>query len=175
VSTADHILDQIDHALHDWTVSDDAMRSTPEPPPLPGRVPVVDMRSQPEAGAIGFDGACPSVLIMDEVGAWQELGVTSIDFHIELPAFDPEFQRSWQEFREHLARAEAERVRQARAAIEAFGRAYAEAVKPAVEAAARSLAEFTEAARQLDPPLSPGRRRDRPAWQSPYGPPRRRR
>lgn len=32
MSTADHILDQIDTALHDHTVSPDAMRSTPQPP-----------------------------------------------------------------------------------------------------------------------------------------------
>lgn len=161
MSTADHILDQIDHALHDWSVSDDAMRSQP----------VVEPQPKPFA----FGGFTPTVQIMDEVGEWQEVGVTSVEIHIEPPTIDPAFHRSWEEFREHLVRAEAERVRLARAAIEAFGRAYAEVVKPAVEAAARSLAEFAEAVQHVDPPLPPGRRRDRPAWQSPYGPPRRRR
>lgn len=35
MSTADHILDQIDTCLGDYTVSDDAMRCTPDLPPLP--------------------------------------------------------------------------------------------------------------------------------------------
>ncbi|MFH8804088.1 hypothetical protein ACH4F6_31620 [Streptomyces sp. NPDC017936] len=174
---SDDILDQIDSALHDWTVSDDAMRSAPEPLPLPGRVPVVEMRSQPEAGTISLDGASASVMVMDEAGEWQELGgVRSIDFHIQPPQIDPEFQRTWQEFREHVARVEAERIRRARAVIEAFGRAYIEAVKPAAESAARALAALQEALqRDVGTPNAPGRRDGRPAWQSPYGPPRRRR
>lgn len=161
MSTADHILDQIDNALHDCTVSDDAMRSVPADEPQPSSGPRM---------WIAPSGTSPG-----ETG-WEEIGhVTSIDFHVEPPAIDPEFQRAWQEFREYMVRVEAERVRRARAAIEAFNRAYAQAVKPAMEAAARGIAEFQKAMQHVDPPLPPGRRRDRPAWQSPYGPARRRR
>lgn len=48
-------------------------------------------------------------------------------------------------------------------------RAHLEAVRPAVEAAARNLAALAE---QLRAAGVTGPRRDRPAWQSPYGPPR---
>jgi hypothetical protein len=34
MTNADGVLDQIDHALHDWDTSDDAMRWTPEPVPV---------------------------------------------------------------------------------------------------------------------------------------------
>lgn len=182
MSTADHILDQIDNALHDWSVSDDAMRSRPEPAvlpeprTLPGRVPVVDMHSRPEAGTICLDGFRATVMAMDEAGEWQDLGgARSVDFHIEPPQIDPDFQRAWREMQEYIARVQAERVRRAQEALEAFARAYTQAIRPAMEAAAKGLAEIQKAAQHVNPPLPPGRRHDRPAWQSPYGPARRRR
>ncbi|MCY0959621.1 hypothetical protein [Streptomyces sp. H27-H5] len=69
---------------------------------------------------------------------------------------------------------------QLRAAVEQLGkalRAWAEAVAPVVRAAAQALAQAAEAARNArpddyalaPPPVAP---RDRPAWQSPYGPAR---
>ncbi|MFF5495747.1 hypothetical protein [Streptomyces aquilus] len=72
---------------------------------------------------------------------------------------------------------------QLRAAGEQLGaalRAWVEAVAPAVRAAAQALAQVAEAARsaqQSEYVLAPPRpaRRDRPAWQSPYGPARPRR
>lgn len=158
---SDEILDQIDSTLNDWAVSDDAMRSRPAP----------DL--QPTAGPRMW--IAPAGIGPDE-GGWEEVGhITSVDFRIEPPTIDPEFQRSWEEFREHMARVEAERVRRAGEAMSAFIRAYAQAVKPAVERAQRAVAQIQEAMQHLDPPLPPGRRHDRPAWQSPYGPPRRRR
>lgn len=48
-------------------------------------------------------------------------------------------------------------------------RAHLEAVRPAIEAAARNLAQLAD---QLRAAGVTGPRRDRPAWQSPYGPPR---
>ncbi|MGW5928051.1 hypothetical protein ACWF2L_17645 [Streptomyces anulatus] len=62
-----------------------------------------------------------------------------------------------------------------RAAAEAYVRAYAPvaaAMVKAVRAAAQAVRDADAYA--LAPPPS-GRRRDRPAWQSPYGPPTRRR
>lgn len=72
---------------------------------------------------------------------------------------------------------------QLRAAVEQLGsalRAWVEAVTPAVRAMAQALARAAEAARNAcpddyalaPPPVAP---RDRPAWQSPYGPARPRR
>ena len=70
----------------------------------------------------------------------------------------------------HLVTAEAQTVVKDTAA--AF-RAVAEALRPAAEAAAAAIRAFLEAVRTA--PHLPGRRRDRPAWQSPYGPAQRRR
>ncbi|MFE5395782.1 hypothetical protein ACFQ9U_14585 [Streptomyces sp. NPDC056568] len=72
---------------------------------------------------------------------------------------------------------------QVRAAVEEVRtalKAWAEAVAPAIRAAAQAFAQLAEAARTAsrdDYALAPPRpvRRDRPAWQSPYGPPPRRR
>nr|WSS66759.1 hypothetical protein OG284_36675 [Streptomyces sp. NBC_01177] len=61
-------------------------------------------------------------------------------------------------------------------AAEAYRRAFVE-VAPALIKVFRQLAAAAESTRDeyaLAPP-PPGRRRDRPAWQSPYGPPARRR
>ena len=55
--------------------------------------------------------------------------------------------------------------------------AYAEAVRPRLEEIGRTFAAMKGAARHaglIDDHGKPAPRRDRPAWQSPYGPPRRR-
>lgn len=55
-------------------------------------------------------------------------------------------------------------------------RAFARAMQPIAQAAAATLRQLDEALRAAGytPGGKPGRRRDRPAWQSPYGPPPRR-
>lgn len=162
---SDEILAQIDDTLDDWAVSDDAMRSRPA--------------DEASAEPFQMGGIVPVVQIMDEAGEWQEAsGITSIDFHIEPPEIDPDFQRSWQQMQEYFARAQAERMRRAEEALEAFARALTVAVKPAADQALRDLAQAAQAFQQLQeaadcPP--PPRSRDRPPWQSPYGPPQRRR
>lgn len=42
MTTSDNVLDNIDHALHDWDMSPDAMRWTPEPVNAP-QPPVLDV------------------------------------------------------------------------------------------------------------------------------------
>lgn len=88
---------------------------------------------------------------------------------------------TWGDIHEYLARIQAERVRRAQAAIDAFVRTMAAAFAPAAERACRDMSEAAEALRHLpeaegcndcSKPTPP---RDRPAWQSPYGPARRRR
>lgn len=153
----DDILSQIDNTLEDWAVSGDAMRSRPA--------------REPNA---------PHVSIMNEAGEWQEIeGVTSVEFHIEPPAIDADFIQSLQQLQEHLARTHAERVRQAQAFLDAFKQIFEQTVAPAVQEAARNAAKgLASVKRAADcdvhcgPPPPP---RDRPAWQSPYGPARQRR
>lgn len=163
MSTADHILDQIDNALHDYDVSDDAMRSRPEPEP------------------VAFGGFTPTVQIMDEAGEWQDLGVASAEIHITTAPELEEFAQRWADFVERLQARRREEARQARAAFEAFGRAYAQAMKPAMEAVAQGFAEIQKAMQHVPEAVGcndcgqPAPPRDRPAWQSPYGPARRRR
>ncbi|MER5675796.1 hypothetical protein ABT081_02510 [Streptomyces sp. NPDC002238] len=64
------------------------------------------------------------------------------------------------------------------AVAEAYRRAYLQIV-PELITTFRGVLAAVESARDLDEyalaPPRPGRRRDRPAWQSPYGPPARRR
>lgn len=174
MSTADHILDQIDHALHDYDVSDDAMRSAPAATTWRGHS--VSMEITDEAVGEPRMWIAPVGVSPDQVGEWQEIGgVATVDIHITTPPDFEEFAQRWADFVERLQARRREEARQAQAAFEAFGRAYAQAVKPAVEAVAQGFAEIQKAMRHVNPPLPPGRRRDRPAWQSPYGPARRRR
>ncbi|NUS89382.1 MAG: hypothetical protein HOY75_43455 [Streptomyces sp.] len=157
------VLNQINNTLEDWDVSDDAMRSRPAPEPPVAR------------------GYTPTVAIMDEAGEWQQIGVTSIEIQVERPATDPEFERNWEQVREYFARLQAERIRQAEIVVQAFTHAVNTVIKPAIQQASRDLAQAREAFRHLPEAIGcndcskPPRPRDRPAWQSPYGPPQRRR
>lgn len=164
MTSADDILRQIDSTLDDWTVSGDAMRSRP----------AVECREP-----AGIQGVTPSVFIADEAGEWQELGtVTAVGFDVELPVPDEEFMRSWQQLQEHVRRVQLERARRAREILDALARALNESVKPAVEQAGRDIARSFDALKQaglVDADCKPVRPRDRPAWQSPYGPARQRR
>jgi hypothetical protein len=162
---SDEILAQIDSTLEDWTVSEDAMRSRPAV-------------EQPEADGprlwIAPTGTDPGDV------AWQEIGVLDVDLQIEQATIDPAALQpaptvTWQELADYIAEIQAERARRAQQVIDALTRAFTEVVKPAAEAAARGLAQMQQTVEQAAPPLPPGRRHDRPAWQSPYGPPQRRR
>ncbi|MFI9598889.1 hypothetical protein ACIHCX_03240 [Streptomyces sp. NPDC052043] len=154
---SDDILTQIDQALDDWTVSDDAMRSRP----------AVDVPAE--------RGPETSVQIMDEAGEWQEIpGIGSVEIQMDEPPIPDDFAEKWARLSKRIARAEAERARHVRAVLEAFR----EAVKPVAEEAGRTLAELAartaraaEHARADDYALAP----PRPARLAiPYGPARRR-
>ncbi|MGW5122993.1 hypothetical protein ACWEQ7_02830 [Streptomyces sp. NPDC004069] len=75
----------------------------------------------------------------------------------------------------------AEMLARIRALHTAIFRTYMAAARPLMDELARALAALTATVRNLqedgvfDEIGKPGRPRDRPAWQSPYGPPRRRR
>ncbi|WP_318201079.1 hypothetical protein [Streptomyces sp. SCL15-4] len=157
---SDDILDQIDTALHDYTVSDDAMRSRP--------------------AAEGEQHVGPKIWIMSTVddpdsGGWVALN-DALDVTIDPATIDPagivhQPAVTWDNLRQWYAHMEAERVRRAREALAAIGRAM-EAMRPAAQEAGRAMETLTQAVQR--PSTPPGRRTDRPAWQSPYGPPRRR-
>ena len=137
----DDVLDQIDTALHDNTVSGDAMRSRPAAEPVGRGILVrrlVDNHGLNDAEARA-------------AGSAHELGRT------------PEHT--------DLVRAEA------RAVITETMQRLRAAFRPMAEtmnATLKQIAESLKTLRTCDVhPQAPARRYDRPAWQSPYGPARR--
>jgi hypothetical protein len=152
---SDDILDQIDTALHDWSVSDDAMRSAP-----------ADTLER---------GPDVRMYLADEAGEWQELpGVAAVDIQFPTPSVLEEFAQQWADFIDRMTRQRVEQARRAQEAFEAFTRALTEPMKRSVEEATRAFETLQQTAQQEPPPASV-RRRERPAWQSPYGPAQRRR
>ncbi|MEU9323235.1 hypothetical protein AB0D91_05385 [Streptomyces canus] len=149
MSTADHILDQIDQALGDSTVGPDAMRSQPAP--------------EPPSGSPVFHGTTPTLQIMDEVGEWHEVqGVVHLDSDQTLVNVTVDTTAIVEQFDRLLRQVDA----------------FAETVAPRVAEAGQAIARGFETLKQAGVcddhglPLPP---RDRPAWQSRYGPARQRR
>lgn len=138
----DDVLDQIDTALHDDTISADAMRSRPAPE-HPGRSILV--KRLVERHGLAPEQARRAV-------AAAELGRDD----------------------EHAALVQGE----AQAVMNETMQAFREALRPMAEAAGTALKQIAEALKALPDgslrPHSPRCRTDRPAWQSPYGPARRR-
>lgn len=98
------------------------------------------------------------VELLDDTGEWQPLhGITNIVIYDEQTAL-----------------AVADRIREVQEAMTAFMRAYAEAVRPVMEQLGRAIQTMREAG-LVEDDGTPTKRPDRPAWQSPYGPPTRRR
>lgn len=150
---ADNILDQIDSCLGDYAVSDDAMRSAPDLPPLPAVRPrangaVVLVQRLIDRHGLSAEEARAAVLAA-------EYGL------------DTDHAR--------LAAAEAQ------AALEEITTQLRAAFEPMLQRVADQFRQIKEAFQRLpeaagcDDCGTPARRRDRPAWQSPYGPARRRR
>ncbi|MGQ4343542.1 hypothetical protein [Streptomyces sp. SAS_275] len=163
MTRADGILRQIDSTLDDWTVSGDAMRSRPAAEPA------------------GMQGVTPTLYIADEAGEWQEIqGVIGASFDTELdqasidpiaittraPAVDLET------IQDVMIRIDAAQARRAQVILDGLKRALARLATPVTEAA-DAFRHLPEAVGCND--CKPAPPRDRPAWQSPYGPARRRR
>lgn len=144
----DDVLDQIDTALGDWDVSGDAMRCAPAPEV---RVPKLSIRRGD--------------------GEWQELpGVTRVEMTF---SDDPGGSVAFCTVTVDTS-AVMEQLGRLRSAFDA----YAEAVQPRIAEAARAIKQGFQVMQQAglcDDHGKPVRSRDRPAWQSPYGPARRRR
>ncbi|MEV8042429.1 hypothetical protein AB0P02_01110 [Streptomyces griseoluteus] len=109
--------------------------------------------------------------VLGDDGAWREVpGIASVEFDEE----QPDDAEPWAAFAEQQ-RLTAAYVRDQHAALI---RAYMAMARPVMEEASRRLAAAARAfrdARVIDQDDNPIRRPDRPAWQSPYGPARRRR
>ena len=153
MSTADHILDQIDTCLGDYDVSDDAMRCAPDLPPLarepaPRRTRNLLIQRLIDRHNLAADYATAAVLAI-------ERGLTDGP-HAELAAAEARAVMN-------------EMVERLRIAIQPMAEGAVAALKQLSESLAR-LRESTS----TDDCSKPTRPRDRPAWQSPYGPPRRR-
>lgn len=153
MTIADHILDQIDSALGDYTVSDDAMRSAPDLPPLPAVRPRANGRNVLiqrliERHGLSVEAARAAILAA-------ERGQTGP--HTELAA------------------------REAQAALDEATAQFRAAFLPLIQRVADQFRQIKAAFQHLPEAVgcdncgNPTRHRDRPAWQSPYGPPPRRR
>lgn len=175
MTSTDDILNQIDHALYDSSVGPDAMRSQPAPEPAAASGPRLWIA--PLGTAEDGDG-------------WEEVeGVASIDIDIRSGAVEHGYTRDEVTFVISIDTGAAtaalataiEGIRRFREALEACAEAFKRAngglregewidsngdAIPTVPAV--PFEDRTRSRKQR-------RRTDRPAWQSPYGPARRRR
>ncbi|AYD81662.1 hypothetical protein SEA_KROMP_61 [Streptomyces phage Kromp] len=157
--SSEEILEQIDAAVTDWTVSGDAMRCrpTPEPDPIPA-VPVVSYTGREAARALLvrrlIDNHGLTRFTARRAVAAAEQGRTTR--HTDLVS--AEARAATAEAAEHIGRAIA---------------AFARALQPVAQAAAATLRQLDDALRAAGHRCLGGKP-GRPAWQSPYGPPPRR-
>jgi hypothetical protein len=152
----DHILGQIDSVLDDWDVSNDAMRCAPDLPPLEKRYVQMSFGVDPR-----------EILIRRLV---EQHGLTRLTARHAVLAVE----RGGDSERADLVRAEA------RAVAAELGERIRIAFQPMAQAAVAALKQISESIKKLqqagicDDRGKPVQPRDRPAWQSPYGPARRR-
>ncbi|MEV5368968.1 hypothetical protein AB0N12_06345 [Streptomyces albogriseolus] len=163
MSSSEEILSQIDRALCDHTVSSGAMRCTSDPQPAPAVPPVPVV---PFTG--GHLAAREAVVrrLVDDHGLTPDDALASV--HAVLTGRPTEHQ--------HLVTAAARAVSAELA--QRLGQlfdAFARALEPMARAAAAAARHLDEALRAVGHTASSrGGRRDRKAWESPYGPPSRR-
>lgn len=164
MTSADNILDQIDDTLSDWTGSADSMHWTADEPTRA-------TGPQVWAAPVGTD---------PDADGWQSLGVIGeLDLEIGEFTIDPQAVASqapavtWEEVRQAIIEVQATQARRAQAILDVIRQSLERLAAPAAEAA-DSFRHLPEAVGcdECRPPAPP---RDRPAWQSKYGPARRRR
>ncbi|MBU5946768.1 hypothetical protein [Streptomyces sp. PAM3C] len=161
MSSSEEILGQIDRTLCDHTVSSDALRCTPDPQPVPP-VPVVPA----VAGRMVAREAVVRRLVDDH-------GLTPDTAAAAVHAVETGQPTEHQHLVTAAARAVAAELAQR---IGQFFDAFTRALEPMARAAAAAARQLDEALRAVGHAASSrrGGRRDRKAWQSPYGPPSRR-
>lgn len=161
MTSTDDVLAQIDAAVEDWTISGDAMRSRP----------AQAAETQVWVAPAGTDPAADG---------WQPLGaIGELDMTIGEFTIDPEAVAShaptptWDEVRQIIIDVQAERAQRVQAIFDAIRQGLERLAAPA-EQAAEAFRHLPEAVGCNDCGKPP-RPRDRPAWQSTYGPAQRRR
>ncbi|MGA4896722.1 hypothetical protein ACPCAJ_01985 [Streptomyces griseoincarnatus] len=164
MSSSEEILGQIDRALSDHTVSADAMRCTPEPAPAP--VPPVPVVPAVAGGRMAAREAVVRRLV-DDHGLTPDTAAAAV--HAVETGQPTEHQHLVTAAARAVAAELAQRIGQL---FDAFTRA----LEPMARAAAAAARQLDEALRAVGHTASNrrGGRRDRKAWQSPYGPPSRR-
>ncbi|MGI5408689.1 hypothetical protein ACQEV9_18085 [Streptomyces chartreusis] len=159
--SSEEILEQIGRALSDHTVGPDAMRCshTPDLAPVPP-VPVVP-------AAAGRMVAREAVVrrLVDDHGLSPDTAVAAV--HAVETGQPTEHQPLVSAAARVIAAELAQRLGQLFAA-------FTRALEPMARAAAAAMRQLDESLRTAGHHASSSRRRDRPAWQSPYGPPSRR-
>lgn len=153
------ILEQIDAAVDDWDTSADAMRSAPSGTPRPA------VASMPPSH--GSRREAREILIRRLV---EHHGLTRMTARHAVLAVEQGRSSRY----EDLVRTEADAfMRDVSIRIRASLQPFAEAMASALRRIAEAVRSRQQDQYELVPP--PARRPDRPAWQSPYGPPRTRR
>ncbi|WP_428956169.1 hypothetical protein [Streptomyces sp. cg35] len=198
------ILAQINDALGDWTVGPDAMRSRPaaEPPPeepQPPRMWIAPVGTEigdegwqqlNGIGSIEIDGDVATATVTLDTehldNALQRAAANirrTTDFTINPATTNPNAGQpaplSWGEFAAAIQQAEEERVRRAAEALACLARALQRIGEQAATFQHAPEAEdCDDCTAPVEPPQRPRpplpRRDGRPAWQTPYGPARRR-
>lgn len=152
MSTADHILDQIDTALGDYAVSDDAMRSAPDLLPPPERPRTngqnVIIRRLIDRHGLTAEQAQAAILAVEQGQTGEHSDLAAL----EAQAFLAEFQANLRAAFQPLLQRVADQFRQIKEALQYLPEAVG----------------CDDCGKRVP-------RRDRPAWQSPYGPAPRRR
>ncbi|MFJ2731424.1 hypothetical protein [Streptomyces sp. NPDC087317] len=178
--STDEVLEQIDSAVDDWTVSADAMRCTPAPAPTPAGPPsnsaAPELPPVPVVPVVQFTGP----LAARALAARALVALRLVDRHGLTPGTATSAVRAatnGEPTPHHdLVIAEAEAA--AAEATQHLAHDLA-ALISAFQTAATAMKQFSKACRAADGYVAayrkPHRSRDRPAWQSPYGPPARRR
>ncbi|MDT6983719.1 hypothetical protein ACFSUJ_12095 [Streptomyces lusitanus] len=164
LSSSDEILNQIDHALSDHSVGPDAMRCRPEPVPAP--VPSV-----PTVPFIGGRMAAREVVARRLV---DEHGLTPDDAAAAVHAVETGQPTEHHHLVTAAAQAAAAELAQRLGQVFA---AFTRALEPMARAAAAVVRQLDDALRAAGHRASSSRRggrRERKAWESPYGPSSRR-
>lgn len=167
---------RIDEVLYDYTVSADAMRSRPA---VAGMLPPDD--SIVATGGLIWIAPAST----DPRGAgWERLeGVASVELTIDTSTVDSTaWERpavTWSELSEAMERLEEERARRAAALLEMIDRTVMRLAERWGGADVFRRAPEADDCDPAPPPVRPSpplpRRDGRPAWQTPYGPAKRRR
>ncbi|MFC7906438.1 hypothetical protein [Streptomyces nigra] len=168
MSSSEEILEQIGRALSDHTVGPDAMRCAPDPDPDPGPdpVPVPPVRVVPAAAGRMVAREAVVRRLVDDHGLTPDTAAAAV--HAVETGQPTEHQHLVTAAARAIAAELAQRLGQIFAA-------FTRALEPMARAAAAAMRQLDDALRAAGHRASSSRGRPgRKAWESPYGPPPRR-